>query len=369
MKFKETKLILITLIAVAALIGFFYFTSVQEQSIKIGAVLPLTGEGTPDQGQASQKGIMLAEKQLNAVGGINGKKIQVIFEDSQCNPNKAVTAMQKLVQVDRVVAVIGDICDSVTASIIPIAEDNKVVLITPGSTSPKISDAGDYIFRFWFSENDLGALTASRIHDFGYKKIGIFYINNEWGYAQRDAVSSKFESFGGQIVAKNAVNPGDSDFRTLLLKAEESKPDAYYIGVFPDSLVIILRQMKELGINKTVFSHGGLVGSTQVLNLGGQLLEGIIAPFVDSPSSDFQKAFADKYGQKPGITADSAYDAMNVLGLVMRKFGTTSNQIKDSLYTIKDYKGASGTISVDSKGDTHRPLLVMQVRNGTLVPY
>jgi len=369
MKSPYKELVIIIAAVTILLTLYYYVTTTREQVIKVGAVLPLTGEGTPDQGQASQKGILLAAEKINSQGGINGKKVKIIVEDSQCKPEKAVTAMQKLVQVDGVVAVIGDTCDSVTAAIIPIAQDNKVVLITPGSTSPKISEAGDYIFRFWFSENDLGGLTASKAYELGYRKIGIFYINNEWGYAQRDAVTSKFESLGGQVVAKNAVNPGETDFRTILLKTEESKPDAYYIGVFPDSLVLIIKQMRELGINKQIFSHGGLVGSAQVLGLGGKLLEGVIAPFVGEPSAEFQKEFMSKYNEKPGITADSAFDAMMVLGTVMQKFGTTPNEIKDGLHTIQNYTGVSGIISVDSNGDTHRPLTVMQVKNGEFVPY
>lgn len=368
MKFPDKKLILL-LAVVLLLIAVYYSTNIQSQYIKIGAVLPLTGEGTPDQGQASQKAILLAAEKINAQGGINGKQIKVIVEDSQCDPQKGVSAMQKLIQVDGVSAVIGDICDAVTAAIIPIANQSKVVLITPGSTSPKISGASNYVFRFWFSENELGNLTAHTTYNLGYRKLAIYYINNEWGYAQRDAVTNTFESLGGQIVASDAVNPGETDFRTTILSTESKNPDAYYIGVFPDSLVVLIKQMKEQGINKQIFSHGGLVGSTQVLGLGGPLLDGIIAPFVANSSVDFQNQFFARYNEQPGITADSAYDAMSVLALVMQKYGTDPTSIAQGLHNVQNYQGVSGIISVDSNGDTHRPLMVMQIKNGTFVPY
>ena len=278
---KATKTIFYIVLAIIVVGGIWYGANQKSSDkgiIKIGAILPLTGEGTPDQGQASQKAITLAIDEINAQGGINGKKVEAIFEDSQCQAQSGVTAINKLINVDKVAFIIGDICDSVTGAIMPIAEANKVVLITPGSTSPAISDAGDYIFRFWFSESDLGGMVADTAYGMGIKKFAILYINNAWGVAQKDGVKTRFEELGGEIVSAQAIDPNSVDYRTEILKAEEKNPEAYYIGSHPNGLVLAMKRMKELGINKTVFSHGGLVGSTQTLGLGGDFLEGIIAP-------------------------------------------------------------------------------------------
>lgn len=342
----------------------------KEETIKIGAVLPLTGEGTPDQGQASQKAIMLAIDEINARGGINGKKLEAIFEDSQCQAKNGVTAITKLINVNKVNFVIGDICDSVTGAIMPIAEQNKVVLITPGSTSPAISNAGDYIFRFWFSENDLGDIVAKTAYDMGKRKIAILYINNAWGEAQKNGVKTRFKEMGGEIISEQVVDPNNVDYRTEISKAEQNEPDAYYIGLHPDGLVMSMKRLKELGINKTVFSHGGLVGSTQTLGMGGDILEGIIAPFVYNPKSTFIERFEKKYGKKPGITADSSYDAVYVVTKIMEETGKfNSETIKKGLYNIKDYEGVSGVITVDENGDVHRPLRLMVVNERKLLPY
>lgn len=357
---------LLILLVIVALSGC---TTIQkEEKIKIGAVLPLTGEGTPDQGQASQKAIILAIDEINSRGGIDGKKIEVIFEDSQCDAKNGVTAITKLISIDRVNFVIGDICDSVTAAIMPIAELNKVVLITPGSTSPTISDAGDYIFRFWFSENDLGSMVAETAYDMGKRKMAILYINNAWGEAQKEGVKKRFEELGGKIVSEQVVDPNNVDYRTEISKAEQNKPDAYYIGLHPDGLVMSMKRLKELGINKTIFSHGGLVGSTQILGMGGNLLEGIIAPFVYNPKSTFVEKFEEKYNEKPGITADSSYDAVSVVTKIIEETGKTDSEtIKNGLYNIKNYEGVSGIITVDENGDTHRSLRLMVVEGEKLV--
>lgn len=340
-----------------------------ENTTIIGAVLPLTGEGTPDQGQASQKAILLAIDEYNSAGGINGKKIEVVFEDSQCQPQKGVTGIRKLIDVNKVEFIIGDICDSVTAAIMPIAEKNHKVLITPGSTSPAISDAGDYIFRFWFSEDDLGGMVAEAAYNKGIKKIAILYINNAWGVAQKNGVSKKFNQLGGTIVSEQAIDPDNVDYRTEIEKAENKNPDAYYIGLHPNGLALVMKQMREQGISKPVYSHGGLVGSTQTLGLGGDHLEGIIAPFVNNPSSAFQEKFVTKFGVEPGITADSSYDATKVVLGIMRVTGKTDAEtIKSNLYNIQNYQGASGLIAVDRNGDTHRPLQLMIVEGGELKP-
>lgn len=363
-----SSIILIVIIVLSSIVFNMFLNVGQEQYIKIGAILPLTGQGTSDQGQASQEAIQLAIDQINERGGVNGKKLLMVIEDSQCQAQNAVTAIQKLINVDKVSLVIGDICDSATAAIIPIAEENKVVLVTPGSTSPKISDAGDYIFRFWFSEADLGGMAAKSAYDMGIRKMAIIHINNEWGVSQMNAVSESFQSLDGNITSIHAINPDDNDYRTPIIKAEEHEPEAYYIGTHPNGLVLSLRQMKELGIEKQVFSHGGLVGSTYTLGLGEGLLEGIIAPFVIVESSEqFRNGFREKYGKEPGITADSSYDILMVVAEIM-KDGESSDEIKEGLYSVKDYHGASGIITVDENGDTHRPLSLHIVKDGVLVP-
>lgn len=343
--------------------------SQQNDTITIGAVLPLTGEGTIDQGQAAKDSMILAVDQINAKGGINGKEVKVIFEDSQCQADKGVTAINKLINVDNVKFIVGDICDSVTAAIMPIAEQSGVVLVTPGSTSPAISNAGDYIFRFWFSESDLGGIVAESAFEKEEKNIAILYINNAWGVAQKNGVSNRLKELGGQVVSEQAVVPTESDYRTLILKGEESEPDAYYIGLHPNGLVLATKQLQELNIDKQVYSHGGLVGSTQTLGLGGDYLEGIIAPFVYNPSQEFLSDFREKYNKEPGITADSAYDAVvTALAAVDTAGEYSSEVIKNGLYALKDYNGVSGKITVDEKGDVHRPLQLMIVENGQLVP-
>jgi branched-chain amino acid transport system substrate-binding protein len=359
-------------IGMVVLIIFTIFISSiisKDEYIKVGAVLPLTGEGTVDQGQASQNAILLAIEEINNDGGILGKKVKTIIEDSRGQASTGVTAIKKLIEIDNVDFVIGDISDSSTAAIIPIAMQNKVVLITPGSTSPDISNAGEYIFRFWFSESELGGMVAEEAINSNNRNIAILYVNNAWGVAQKNGVTKRLEELGGVVVSEQAIDPTHSDYRTTILKAEENEPDAYYIGLHPNGLAQATKQLNDLNINKQIYSHGGLVGSTQTLGLGGDHLEGIIAPFVYEPNSNFIKKYRLKYDSAPGITADSSYDAVKaVLSIIQVKGDSSSDAIKEGLLELKDYEGVSGQISVDKNGDVQRPLRLMIVSEGKLIP-
>lgn len=367
---KKIGIFLLVLIAVFATVSCSDSkkSSSKKGNIKIGAILPMSGDGGADQGLASQKSITLAVEEINKAGGINGRKLEAIYEDSACEPTKGVTAVNKLIDQDKVDFIIGDICDGVTAPIMKIAQDKGVVLITPGSTAPAISDAGDHIFRFWFSEDDMGNAVANDAKAADLSNFAIIYINNAWGQAQEAAVSKYVEANGGKVVSKQSVEPDTTDYRTLLLKAEESDPDAYYIGTFPNGLASFMEQRRIAGITKPVYAHGGLVGSTLALDLGGTDLEGISAPFVSDGDPTFVEKFNARFNEAPGVTADSSYDIVNAIAQVMKdEKDFNSDTLMKNLSGLKDYKGASGTITVDKNGDTKRSLVVSIVKDRKLV--
>ncbi|MCK4458341.1 MAG: ABC transporter substrate-binding protein [Methanosarcinales archaeon] len=146
-----TKHILIGVVLFLAVIAGACLQDTQPDEIRIGAILPLTGEAA-EYGEDAKLGIDLAVEEINAAGGINGKRIQVVYEDSQATPSQGVSAIQKLTTVDKVPVIIGAMASSVTLAIAPIAEENKVVLLSPASSAPQITEAGDYIFRTEFSD-------------------------------------------------------------------------------------------------------------------------------------------------------------------------------------------------------------------------
>ena len=162
------------------------------QTITIGSILPLTGDASK-YGQSAQQAIDLASQEINAKGGIKGTHVTIVYEDSQGNPKGTVSALQKLITTNKVPAIIGDLLSSDTLAMSPVAERDKVVLLSPTSSAPEITKAGDYIFRNCASDTFEGSIMAGYAYDkLHTKRVAIIYINNAYGVGIRDVFKSVF---------------------------------------------------------------------------------------------------------------------------------------------------------------------------------
>jgi len=342
---------------------------------RIGALMVLSGNDA-NYGRDSQRGIDLAAEEINNQGGIHGHPVEVLYEDSKGIPREGATAMQKLVSRDRVPVVIGGIFSSETLAAAPIAERNRVVLFSPGSSSPNITYAGDCIFRNWISDAFEGSIMA----DFarwgkGYTKVAIVYIKNDYGEGLKNEFTVRFESEGGQVSTMESYEQGNTDFRTQLLKAVRSGPDAIYLPGYYNELAQLLKQARELRIN-TQFLSVVSFEDPKMLELAGSAAEGVIysTPAVSMQDTSsgvrtFVDRFSKKYGREPGLFAAHGYDAMHILALAIEKGGFTADGIRNSLYRIQNYPGVSGLTSFDSNGDVIKPVKLKTVRNGKFMDY
>jgi branched-chain amino acid transport system substrate-binding protein len=375
---RRTLVIGAIAVVVIALIvgGVVYFTRPGgAQEIKIGAILPLTGDAGV-YGTWAKQGIDLAVEEVNAEGGTNGKKIKVIYEDDQCQPEKAVSAINKLVKIDRVPIIIGALCSSATLAISPIANNTKTVIISPGSSSPKISEAGDYVFRNWPSDSFEGRAMA----EFAYntlqaRRIAVLYINNEYGLGVKDVFTKRFEELGGFIIAVESYEQGATDFRTQLAKVGTGNPDAIYLPGHTNEIGQILRQAKEMGIRSQFLSVVAFESPT-TLQIAGDAAEGVFytTPAFDPESKDqliqaFQQAYTKRYGKPAETFAATAYDALKIVVLAIKRGGYNSDGIKRELYNIQNYPGISGITTFDRNGDVIKPAMIKTVRNGKFEIY
>jgi len=346
----------------------------KEEQIKIGAILPLTGDAAL-YGDSLKKGIDLALTQINSKGGIKGKPVTVIYEDSKALPADGVAAFQKLVDVNRVIAVIGDAVSSVTLAFAPIAEKNRVVVLSPLSSAPALTNAGDFIFRNVPSDLYGGKVAAYfSAKDQGWKKLAILYINNDFGVGLKRVFSENVESIGSKIVAGEAYEPGGRDFRTQLLKIRETDPEAIFIVGYRE-VPQILVQAKEIGL-KTKFLGTGLLEDPNVIKVAKEAAEGIYFTQLQYHASSndllvkaFVGAFTKKYNTKPDIIAAYGYDAMELLSFAIEKSNLTSEGIRDQLYIVKNFHGVTGVIIFDKNGDVIQPMGIKTVRNGEFVWY
>lgn len=331
-------------------------TMTGKDTIVIGFMAPLSGDAA-SYGLSILKGAQLAVKDMAL------KNVKLVVEDSKCDPKEAVSAINKLISVNKVKVIVGEVCSGATLAAAPIAEKNKVVMISAASTSPEISK-NSWVFRTVPSDALQGTFGADLVAEKGYKKLAILYSNEEYGLGFAKVLEQKFK---GEVVAKEAFERGTVDLRTQLTKIKESDADAIYIiSNSPDSAVAALKQIKELGIKATLFGSEGLK-SDDIIKGAGSAADGMIITSVSIGNVGFITKYHREYNEDPGPFAAQAYDAYKAVALVLEQGASTGEEIKKALQNL-DFQGASGTINFDSNGDISGNYDVYLVNNGKFEP-
>ena len=367
------KKLLLAIIAVLIIIGLYFGLRPPQptstEPIKIGVLYPLTLEAAA-WGDPAKRGAELAIKEINDAGGVAGRQLQAIYEDSQCNPTIGVNAANKLINLDQIKFIVGDICSPVVMPMAPIAEKNKVIVIAQGS-SPNITQAGDYIFRNWPSDEYQGEVMARfTLNDLSFRRLAVLVETQEYTLGLANAFIENFEKLGGKIVIKEAFNTRDRDFRTQLLKIKSANVDAIYIST-TIAYGKIARQMKELNTTLPILG-GDAVGTKEVLEDAGGSLEGAYYsfPFFDEKSEviqNFQRKHAALFGAESPLVNVSAhgYDAVKLLAKALNQCDPkfTTDCMKNELYQIKNFPGVSGETTFDQNGDVIKPYGVYRIVN------
>ena len=341
--------------------------------IRIGAILSLTGPMAP-YGQNAKRGMDLAVAEVNRDGGVGGRPLEVLFEDAQSEPRAATLAARKLIHQDKVPAVIGFIGSSLLLASAPIFNENHVVLVSPGASSPEIRDAGEYVFRTRAS----GRLEAHALADYATKKlecgrIAILYVNNEYGTSWRDTFVSRTEATDGQIGIVEAFAQGATNLRTQLSKIKASSPGCVLILGYFDEIVLAIRQARELDLTSTILTTVG-IQDERVFDMLGSDAEGVLFCAVDydptqnEASKRFDEAYQAAYGRSSDIFAANAYDAVHLICDGIAKRSATGKEIKAYLLSLGDYPGAGGTLRFDDAGDEVKPVSMKKIENRRFSP-
>ncbi len=371
------KKIIVGLLAVAVLVlgwSFFAPKNTKNESIKIGVVFPMTGNNAA-YSEKFMRGLNLAQDEINAEGGINGRTIELVVEDGMANPAKSVSAYQKLHQRygSDMPAVISGF-SSVVLAIAPLTDKDHVVLVNPVASAAQLSQAGDYEFNVM----PLMSLTVNKLAEYiknkeKLEKAAIIYVNTDFGVSGKNIFKETFESLGGQIVAEESYTDGDSDARTQLSKIKQANPDAIYLVTTGKSGGLILKQIGELGIKAELFSTDG-IETPETISLGGKVAENLIyiSPAFNAKSNHpavkkFADAFKEKYNLAPEVYGANNYDALKLIALAIKNVGPDGEAIKNYLYGVKNYDGVSGIMSFDSNGDVIKPTIIKTIKNGEFV--
>ncbi|MBI4546435.1 MAG: penicillin-binding protein activator [Ignavibacteriae bacterium] len=366
-----------SIITIILIVATLYISCTKEspKEIKIGAILPLTGVAA-DIGRWAKEGIDLAVADIDSAN-LNSKiQVKIFYDDSKLDSREGVTAFKKQVDLNKIVAVITS-GSGVVLSIGPEAERLHVVQINYSAVNPQIRLAGDYTFSLVnYSDIETEEMARFVLDSLGIRQIAILYASTSYGVGTRDAMIHNFEARGGRILGMEAYSENVVDVKPILTKLKILKPPAVYLpGTIKDAATI-LRQSVEVGFKTRWLSYNAIEGPN-LIDIAGNAAEGLIYTSSNlydlSLTRDEEKKFYAKYkqtyGAEPTIYAATAYDAVMLVAKATAQSQVTGQAIKDYLYKVKDYYGASGIISFDSTGSVRKPVFLKTVRNGQFVVF
>ncbi|MCH8011999.1 MAG: penicillin-binding protein activator [Candidatus Marinimicrobia bacterium] len=368
---KKGMIVGIFLIAIVVL-GYFVLMPKQSENekevIKIGAILPLSGD-VAVYGKSLQNGMNLALEVFREENP-EYKDILIIYEDSKAEPKLAVSAFQKLSSIDNCKIILGGFSSSEVLSMAPIAEKNKVVLISPTASSPSITSAGDYIFRTTPSDNFDGEIMAKfAYYELSLKDVALLYVNNDYGLGISKVFMNKFENYGGKIAIQKSFESDTKDFKTILISIKEKNPDGLYI-IATSELGNLLKQKTELGLTTKTFTVG-LVENHKVVEVAGKGADSVFYSYpsfqVNSSNNvvkEFVSDYKNKYGNNPDVLGAYGYDLVGITLMALKDNSESSEKIKTALYNIIDYQGVTGKTSFDKNGDVSKTAGIKIILDG-----
>jgi branched-chain amino acid transport system substrate-binding protein len=337
-------------------------------TIKVGVYGDTTG-ATSSFGQSTKNGIQLAFEEINAAGGVNGKKLEMVFEDDQGTPEKAKTVISKLINQDKVVAVLGEVASSNSLAAAPVAQEAKVPMITPSSTNPKVTQVGDFISRVCFIDPFQGSVMAKFAANTLKAKTAAVFGDNSSDYSKglTEFFEQEFTKLGGTVITKQTYAQKDQDFKAQLTQMRDQKPDVIYIPGYYSEVGIIAKQARELGMNQPLLGGDGW-DSPELWKLGGANLKNAYISnhySADNPQPEIQnfvKAYTAKFSTPPDSLAALAYDSAKVLAdAIKRAGGTDSAKLKEAINSTKNFAGVTGVITLNEKRDAVKSAVVLEL--------
>lgn len=379
--------------AVALTVGVRHAVSAGEP-IKIGALLDLTG-ALEAYGKPIQSGAILAAEHINAAGGPLGRPLTLVHRDTQTDPTVGIDAAKKLVELDKVVAMVGALSSGVT---IPVATSvtipSGIVQISPASTSPQLTslDDKDLVFRTCPSDALQSKVTGRLAKTLGMQTVSTIYVNNPYGDGLSKNFAQAFAAAGGKVLTAVAYEEGRPSYRGEIEQALKGTPQALALFSYPENGVTIIRQALELGFTGKFLFADGMKAPEVVANVGAQYLKGTYGTAPGARDSNaktrFVEAYVQRFGDKPPKPyIDMCYDAVAVLALAIQQAKSSDPYaIRDALRTVANppgevvepgefakafgliaqgqkvqYRGASGEVDFDDRGDVVTPIEIWKI--------
>jgi len=332
-------------------------------TIPIGGIMILSGEGAV-WGEASRNGMELAIKDINESGGVNGKQLRGIYEDDGSAPQKAVSAFYKLTGSDHAKFIIGPNWSNTGVAVAHLAEEAKVVMISPSLGVKEFNESSPYLFNTWQHDDILSAKLGDIVYAKGYRNVALFGANDVWVKVQTAAFKKRFEDLGGKVALVYEPTVDINDERIEIQKVLANKTiDAVVMTTDGFGLTVMTaRQLRELGSKLPLFN---ITVDKNILSNCGANCEGMIFPTSLTPTPAFEAKYGTAYDREVEIGADSAYDSVLMLAEAMRATKSEDpDKVKEYLAGIKMYEGVSGHLVSDGKRGFTKAYVLKRVENG-----
>ncbi|HWL14819.1 MAG TPA: ABC transporter substrate-binding protein [Opitutus sp.] len=344
-----------------------------EETIRIGEYASLTGKEA-SLGQSSHRGTLLAIETINAAGGVLGRKLELITEDTQSKAGESGTVVRKLITRDKVVAILGEVASSRSLEGAPIAQRAKVPMVTPASTNPKVTEVGDYIFRVCFIDPFQGPVMAKfALQSLKAKRIGLMVsVSSAYSVGLAKYFKEAYVAGGGTVVLEQKYQEGDRDFKAQLTALRAAGVDAIFNPGYYNEGALMVKQARDLGITVPMFGADSWEAQA-LIDLGGRAIEGAYLCSHYSPNDpsprvrEFVAAYKQRWGEdaSPDSNASLGYDSALVLADAIRRAGSTDRaRIRDALAATRQFPAVTGNITIDEKRDASKSAVILTVKDG-----
>ena len=342
-----------------------------QDTIKIGEFGSLTGDNASF-GISQNNGVQMAAEEINAAGGVLGKKIELIVEDNQTKQGETTTIARKLISQDHVVAVIGEVASSKSLEAAPICQASKVPQIATAATNPRVTQTGDYIFRVCFTD-DFQAVVIARfvLEKLKLNKVAFMTdVKQDYSVGLSNIAKDYLTKNGATIVKEQSYSSGDKDFRAQLTDLKAAAPDVIIItGYYPEA-ALIAKQARQFGIKATLVGGDGWDGSS-LITVGGKAIEGSYFSnhFSVEDTSPLVQTFVQKYKQKYNVTPDAfaalGYDAMKLLADAITRAGAPDpEKIRAAIQDTEGFPGVSGKITIGKDRNAQKSAVIITIKDG-----
>ncbi len=368
------KRLLMMIVAGFFLTSFFLVSIVLAETIKIPVASPFTGP-LASFGEGVKNGALLKAEEVNAIGGINGKQIEIVLGDELCDPKEAAAVATRFASDPKVAIVIGHLCSSATLAALPIYKEAGLPAITPASTNPEIGKSSPYYFRNVYKDDfqgDFLARYAKKVRKF--KKIAIFYEVNDYAMGLKEAFVRQAKKLGLRVIGAESYMSETIDFKAQLTKFKMMRPDAIFIPGYAPQATLLISQARSLRMKCAFFGADGLDDAIMLKNPDADGLF-VTTPFLVDRGGAMVKEFVERYRQKfsiePNWFAANTYDAVGLAVAAITAVGLDREKVRAYLAGIsseeKAFQGVTGATYFDENGDCLKAAFVKVVKDGKWV--